>query len=62
VQRERFGGIIGAVTDGSGFPVTKEGALSVVGKRNVMGGIRETDRNPQTQYPFPKTRFRIKNA
>ncbi|MEH1945874.1 MAG: NHLP bacteriocin system secretion protein [Nostoc sp.] len=39
VQRERFGGIIGAVTDVSAFPVTKEGALSVVGSSEFVEGL-----------------------
>ncbi|MDZ7993931.1 MAG: NHLP bacteriocin system secretion protein [Nostoc sp. EfeVER01] len=39
VQRERFGGIIGAVTDVSAFPVTKEGALSVVGSSEFVQGL-----------------------
>ncbi|RCJ24970.1 NHLP bacteriocin system secretion protein [Nostoc sp. ATCC 43529] len=39
VQRERFGGIIGAVTDVSAFPVTKEGALSVVGNSEFVQGL-----------------------
>ncbi len=36
VQRERFGGIIGSVSKVSAFPVTKEGALSVVGSPEVV--------------------------
>jgi HlyD family secretion protein len=39
VQRERFGGIIGAVTDVSAFPVTKEGALSIVGNSEFVEGL-----------------------
>ncbi|WP_445633144.1 NHLP bacteriocin system secretion protein [Nostoc sp. DSM 114161] len=39
VQRERFGGIIGAVTEVSAFPVTKEGALSVVGNSEFVEAI-----------------------
>ncbi|MCF2149574.1 NHLP bacteriocin system secretion protein [Desmonostoc muscorum LEGE 12446] len=38
-QRERFGGIIGTVTDVSAFPVTKEGALSVVGNSEFVQGL-----------------------
>ncbi|MBE8965191.1 hypothetical protein IQ277_02720 [Nostocales cyanobacterium LEGE 12452] len=39
VQRKRFGDIIGAVTDVSAFPVTKEGALSVVGSSELVQGL-----------------------
>lgn len=39
VQRERFGGIIGAVTEVSAFPVTKEGALSVVGNAEFVEAV-----------------------
>ncbi|MEJ6481048.1 NHLP bacteriocin system secretion protein [Nostoc punctiforme UO1] len=39
VQRERFGGIIGAVTEVSAFPVTKEGALSVVGNSELVEAL-----------------------
>jgi HlyD family secretion protein len=39
IQRERFGGIIGSVSDVSAFPVTKEGALSVVGSPEVVQGL-----------------------
>lgn len=39
VQRERFGGIIGAVTEVSAFPVTKEGALSVVGNSALVEAL-----------------------
>ncbi|MBD2412433.1 NHLP bacteriocin system secretion protein [Nostoc calcicola FACHB-389] len=39
VQRERFGGIIGNVTDVSAFPVTKESALSVVGNSELVQGL-----------------------
>lgn len=39
VQRERFGGMIGSVSDVSAFPVTKEGALSVVGNPEVVQGL-----------------------
>lgn len=41
VQRERFGGIVGEITNVSSLPVTKEGALSVIGHpelvRNLIG-------------------------
>ncbi|MBD2611623.1 NHLP bacteriocin system secretion protein [Nostoc punctiforme FACHB-252] len=36
VQRQRFGGIIGNVTNVSAFPVTKEAALSVVGNSEFV--------------------------
>lgn len=36
VERERFGGMIGSVSDVSAFPVTKEGALNVVGSPEVV--------------------------
>ena len=39
VQRERFGGIVGTVSQVSAFPVTKEGALSVVGSPEVVQGL-----------------------
>ncbi len=39
VQRERFGGIIGGVTDVSPFPVTKQGALSVVGNSEFVEAL-----------------------
>ncbi|BAY26925.1 HlyD family secretion protein [Calothrix sp. NIES-2100] len=39
VQRERFGGIMGTVTEVSAFPVTKEGALSVVGNSQFVEAL-----------------------
>lgn len=36
VQRERFGGIQGKVTEVSALPVTKEGVLSVIGNAEVV--------------------------
>lgn len=39
VQRERFGGMISTVTRVSAFPVTKEGALSVVGSPEVVQSL-----------------------
>ncbi|MEH2142005.1 NHLP bacteriocin system secretion protein [Nostoc sp.] len=47
VQRERFGGIQGEVTDVSAFPVTKESALSVVGNAEFVQGLMSQD--PQIQ-------------
>lgn len=39
VKRERFGGIIGKVTNVSAFPVTQEGAASLVGSAEVLQGV-----------------------
>lgn len=39
VKRERFGGILGTVTTVSAFPITKEGAASVVGNPEVVEGL-----------------------
>jgi HlyD family secretion protein len=39
VKRERFGGILGNVTNISGFPITKEAAASVVGNPEVVQGL-----------------------
>ncbi|MFN6566790.1 NHLP bacteriocin system secretion protein [Dendronalium sp. ChiSLP03b] len=47
VQRERFGGIIGAVTDVSAFTVTKESALSVVGNSEFVQAFMS--QGPQIQ-------------
>ncbi|WP_193199326.1 NHLP bacteriocin system secretion protein [Nostoc sp. MG11] len=47
VQRERFGGIVGLVTDVSAFPVTKEGALNVVGNAEVVQSLMS--QGPQIQ-------------
>jgi HlyD family secretion protein len=47
VQRERFGGIIGVVTDVSAFPITKEGALSVVGNSEFVQSLMS--QGPQIQ-------------
>ncbi len=47
VQRERFGGIIGSVVDVSDFPVTKEGALNVVGSPEVVQTLMS--QGPQIQ-------------
>lgn len=48
VERERFGGIIGSVSDVSAFPVTKEGALSVVGSPEVVQGLLSSGARIQT--------------
>lgn len=39
VQRERFGGIVGTVTDVSDFPVTQQGAASIVGNPEVAQSL-----------------------
>lgn len=39
VRRERFGGIVGTVTQVSPFPITKEGASSLVGNAEVVEEI-----------------------
>ena len=39
VKRERFGGIVGSITSVSAFPVTKEGAASVVGNPEVAENL-----------------------
>jgi HlyD family secretion protein len=39
VKRERFGGIVGTVSSISSFPITKEGAASVVGNPEVVEGL-----------------------
>ncbi|NEP00117.1 MAG: NHLP bacteriocin system secretion protein [Symploca sp. SIO2E9] len=39
VRRERFGGIVGTVTSVSAFPVTKQGATSLVGNAEVVEGL-----------------------
>jgi HlyD family secretion protein len=47
VKRERFGGIVGTVTNVSAFPVTKEGASSLVGNPEVVQGLMS--QGPQLQ-------------
>ncbi|NJR49607.1 MAG: NHLP bacteriocin system secretion protein [Leptolyngbyaceae cyanobacterium CSU_1_3] len=47
VKRERFGGIVATVTNVSPFPVTQEGASSVVGGAEVLQGL--TTQGPQIQ-------------
>jgi HlyD family secretion protein len=39
VKREQFGGILGKVNDVSAFPVTKEGASSLVGNPEIVQGL-----------------------
>lgn len=39
VKRERFGGILGNVTNVSAFPISKEAAASVVGNPEVVEGL-----------------------
>jgi HlyD family secretion protein len=39
VKRERFGGIVGTVTNVSRFPITKEAAANVVGNPEVVEGL-----------------------
>lgn len=39
VRRERFGGILGVVTTTSTFPVTKTGAINVVGNSEVVDNL-----------------------
>ena len=39
VKRERFGGIVGTITAVSPFPITKEGAVSMVGNSEVVEGL-----------------------
>jgi HlyD family secretion protein len=42
VKRERFGGIVGSVTNVSSFPITKEAAAKVVGNPEVVEGLAST--------------------
>jgi HlyD family secretion protein len=39
VQRERFGGIVGNITDVSALPITKEGAVSIIGNAEVVASL-----------------------
>ncbi|MBW4509340.1 MAG: NHLP bacteriocin system secretion protein [Scytonematopsis contorta HA4267-MV1] len=39
VKRERFGGIVGSVTNISQFPITKEGANNIVGNSELVEGL-----------------------
>jgi HlyD family secretion protein len=39
VQRERFGGIVGKITDVSALPITKEGAVSIIGNAEVVASL-----------------------
>lgn len=45
VKRERFGGIVGTVTNVSAFPITKESAASVVGNPEVVEGLAADKRD-----------------
>ena len=63
VKRERFGGIVATVTNVSAFPVTKEGASSVVGGAEVLQEL--TTKGAQIQVfaelqpdPTTKSQFR----
>jgi HlyD family secretion protein len=47
VQRERYGGIVGTVTNVSAFPVTKDGALSLVGNPDLVQSLMS--QGPQIQ-------------
>jgi HlyD family secretion protein len=47
VKRERFGGIVGSVTDVSAFPVTKEGVNHLVGNPEVTQALMA--KGPQIQ-------------
>lgn len=47
VERERFGGIVGNITDVSAFPVSKEGALSIIGNAEVVQSL--VSQGPQIQ-------------
>lgn len=39
VKRERFGGIVGTVTDVSPFPITKEAAYNLIGNPEVVSSL-----------------------
>ncbi|BAY91190.1 MULTISPECIES: NHLP bacteriocin system secretion protein [unclassified Tolypothrix] len=39
VKRERFGGIVGKITDVSALPITKEGAVSIIGNQEVVASL-----------------------
>jgi HlyD family secretion protein len=39
VERERFGGIVGTITDVSPFPITKAGAAKVVGNPDIVNSL-----------------------
>lgn len=39
VERERFGGIVGTITDVSSFPITKAGAAKVVGNPDIVNSL-----------------------
>lgn len=39
VKREEFGGIVGKVTNISAFPVTQQGAASLIGNPDILPGV-----------------------
>ena len=39
VKRERYGGIIGEVTDVSSFPISREAAINLVGSKELTGSL-----------------------
>lgn len=47
VERERFGGIKGNITDISAFPVSKEGALNIIGNSDIVQSL--VSQGPQIQ-------------
>lgn len=47
VKRERFGGIVGTITNISPFPITKEAASGVVGNSEILEGV--VSRGPHIQ-------------
>ena len=60
VRRERFGGIIGTVTQVSAFPMTKEGATTLVGNAELVedliskvGPVIEVQAQLQTDSSTP---------
>lgn len=63
VKRERFGGIVGTITDISAFPVTKEGVNRLVGNPEVTQALMS--KGPQIQVfaslqPDPSTYSQFK--
>jgi HlyD family secretion protein len=46
VKRERYGGVIGKVNNISGFPITKEGAASVVGNSEFVESLLSKNKEP----------------
>lgn len=43
VKRERFGGIVGDVTEVSSFPITKEAAAKVIGNPEIVEGLTSSE-------------------